>query len=43
MFLIFALFMQVQLRVTVPVPVVRFETAPPVVEVQPGFFGGFSA
>jgi hypothetical protein len=36
MFLIFALFMQVSVRVNVPVPVVRFEAAPPVVEVQPG-------
>ena len=36
MFLIFALFMQVQVRVSIPVPVVRFEAAPPVVEVQPG-------
>jgi hypothetical protein len=34
MFLIFALFMQVQVRVSVPV--VRFEVAPPMVEVQPG-------
>ena len=34
MLLIFALLMQVQVRVTVPT--VRFEVAPPVVEVQPG-------
>jgi len=34
MLLIFALLMQVQVRVTVPA--VRFEVAPPVVEVQPG-------
>jgi hypothetical protein len=34
MFLIFAFFMQVQVRVGVPV--VRFEVAPPMVEVQPG-------
>ena len=34
MLLIFALFMQVQVRVTVPT--VRFEVAPPMVEVQPG-------
>ena len=34
MLLIFALMMQVQVRVTVPT--VRFEVAPPVVEVQPG-------
>jgi hypothetical protein len=32
--LLFALFMQVQVRVTVPA--VRFEAAPPMVEVQPG-------
>ena len=36
MFLVFALFMQVQVRVNIPVPVVRFEAAPAVVEVQPG-------
>jgi hypothetical protein len=34
MLLIFALLMQVQVRVTVPT--VRFEVAPPVVQVQPG-------
>ena len=34
MFLIFALMMQVQVRVTVPT--VRFEAAPPMVEVEPG-------
>ena len=34
MMLIFALFMQVQVRVTVPT--VRFEVAPPMVVVQPG-------
>ena len=34
MVLLFALMMQVQVRVNVPV--VRFEVAPPVVEVQPG-------
>jgi len=34
MLLIFALLMQVQVRVTVPA--VRFEVAPPMVEVQPG-------
>ena len=34
MLLIFALLMQVQVRVTVPT--VRFEVAPPMVEVQPG-------
>jgi hypothetical protein len=34
MLLIFALLMQVQVRVNVPT--VRFEVAPPVVEVQPG-------
>jgi hypothetical protein len=34
MLLIFALLMQVQVRVIVPT--VRFEVAPPVVEVQPG-------
>jgi hypothetical protein len=34
MFLIFALVMQVQVRVNVPA--VRFEVAPPMVEVQPG-------
>jgi hypothetical protein len=34
MLLIFALLMQVQVRVAVPT--VRFEVAPPVVEVQPG-------
>jgi hypothetical protein len=34
MFLIFALYMQVQVRVNVPA--VRFEVAPPMVEVQPG-------
>ena len=34
MLLILALLMQVQVRVTVPT--VRFEVAPPVVEVQPG-------
>jgi hypothetical protein len=32
--LLFALFMQVQVRVTVPA--VRFDVAPPMVEVQPG-------
>jgi hypothetical protein len=31
-----ALFMQVQVRVNVPLPVVRFEVAPQRVEVQPG-------
>ena len=34
MLLLFALLMQVQVRVTVPT--VRFEVAPPMVEVQPG-------
>ena len=34
MLLIFALLMQVQVRVTVPT--VRFDVAPPMVEVQPG-------
>ena len=34
MLLVFALLMQVQVRVTVPT--VRFEVAPPMVEVQPG-------
>lgn len=33
-----ALFAQVQLQVQVAVPQVRFEVAPPVVEVQPGIF-----
>jgi hypothetical protein len=33
-----ALLLQVQLRVQVGVPQVRFEVAPPVVEVQPGLF-----
>jgi len=33
-----ALFAQVQLHVQVAVPQVRFEAAPPVVEVQPGIF-----
>lgn len=32
----FALFMQVSVRVSVPVPVVRFDVAPQTVEVQPG-------
>jgi hypothetical protein len=33
-----ALFAQVQLQVQVAVPQVRFEVAPPVVQVQPGVF-----
>ena len=36
MLLILALMMQVQVRVAVPVPTVRFEVAPPMVQVQPG-------
>src|SRR5262245_59280150 len=36
MYLILALFMQVQVRVSVPV--VRFEVAPPVAEVRAGVF-----
>jgi len=33
-----ALFLQVQFQVQVSVPQIRFEVAPPVVEVQPGLF-----
>jgi len=33
-----ALFAQVQFQAQVAVPQVRFEVAPPVVEVQPGLF-----